>query len=96
MFALRHKATGTFMPDKKGGAGGTYVEPFQRRRRQTTTPRLFAREQDAKSALAWWADGRVLTRYDAEWGREIVGVAAVAGRDAAEWEIVSVELKVVS
>ena len=21
MFALRHKATGTFMPDKKGGAG---------------------------------------------------------------------------
>ena len=94
MFALRHIATGIFMPDKKGGAGGTYVEPFEKRRRQTTTPRLFAREADARSALAWWADGRVRTQYVAEWGNEIVGSTPVPGRDAAEWEVVAVELKV--
>ena len=94
MFALRHTATGTYMPDKKGSAGGTYVEPFEKRRRQTTTPRLFARAADARSALAWWADGRVRTQYDEEWGNEIVGSTPVPGRDAAEWEVVTVELKV--
>lgn len=93
MFALRHIATGTYMPDKKGGAGGTYVEPFLKRRRQTTTPRLFSRASDAKAALAWWAEGRVRTAYDDEWGKEIVGVTPVPERNAAEWEVVAVELK---
>lgn len=93
MFALRHKSTGVFMPDKKGGAGGTYVEPFKKRRRQKTTPRLFAREADAKAALSWWADGRVRVQYDREYGNEIVGSDPVAGRDASEWEVVPVELK---
>ena len=96
MFALRHKATGTYMPDKKGGAGGTYVEPFQKRRRQTTTPRLFARRSDAMAALKWWAEGRVRTQYDEEWGNEIVGTTPVPGRKADEWEVVTVELKVIA
>lgn len=96
MFALRHKATGTYMPDKKGGAGGTYVEPFKKRRRQTTTPRLFARRSDAMAALKWWAEGRVRTQYDEEWGNEIVGTTPVPGRKADEWEAVTVELKVIT
>lgn len=92
MFVLKHKATGTYMPDKKGGAGGTYVEPFKKRRRQTSTPRLFARRCDALSALHWWAEGRVRTAYDEKWGNEIVGSDFVEGRDAAEWEVVAVRL----
>lgn len=92
MFALRHKATGTFMPDKKGDAGGTYVEPFQKRRNQKTTPRLFARASDAKAALRWWAEGRVHTRYSEEWGTEIVGSSPVPGRNAEDWEVVAVDI----
>lgn len=99
MFALKHKATGTFMPDKKGGAGGTYVEPFQKRRRQTTTPRLFARAADAKAALAWWAEGRVRMSYGGPPGeeeRDFNGSDPVPGRNADDWAIVEVQLVEVS
>lgn len=96
MFVLMHKETGVFMPDKKGGAGGTYVEPFQKRRRQRTTPRLFARRSDAMAALKWWADGRVRTRYYEEWGNEIVGSTPVPGRNADDWSVVEVRIEPVA
>lgn len=95
MYALQHKETGVFMPDKKGGAGGTYVEPFEKRRRQTTTPRLFPRRCDALAALRWWAEGKVETQYDEEWGPQIVGQRPVEGRNAADWETVEVKVLVV-
>lgn len=96
MFVLMHKPTGVYMPDKKGGAGGTYINPFAKRRRQKTTPRLFARRSDALSALKWWAQGRVRMGYVYEDEREIWGQDPVAGRNAADWSVVEVRLEEVT
>jgi hypothetical protein len=98
MFALMHKPTGTFMPSPVG-RGGTYVDPFAKRRRQKTTPRLFARKQDAASALDWWLKGKVQMGNVGPWDegypdREITGYLPVPSRIADEWSVVEVSLQV--
>jgi len=99
MFALQH-ASGIFMPAPAGRAGGTYVDPFTRRKRQKTTPRLFARRSDASSALDWWLKGEVQMSYTGGWedpetDYDIVGQTPVASRVAAEWRVVEVKLEII-
>lgn len=86
------------MPAPAGKNGGTYVDPFSKRRRQKTTPRLFARRQDAASALDWWLKGEVTITYVGAWDdgeTEITGQKPVANRRADEWSVVEVRLAIV-
>lgn len=68
-YAIRHKPTGNFMPqsDRSIRAGFTHHEP---RNPQAVPPRLFTREQDAKTALTWWLKGETsmrLVRFEDHW-----------------------------
>jgi len=98
MFALMHKPTGVFMPSP-AGRGGTYVDPFAKRKRQKTTPRLFARKQDAASALDWWLKGEVQMGNVGPWDEGfpdyvIVGQKPNPNRVASDWSVVEVTLQV--
>ncbi len=65
-FIIRHKATGKFMPPKRG----TWWEPTVDR---SAVPRLFSRLVDAKNAKRYWEDGcltYVTGAYDS-FGNEI-------------------------
>lgn len=78
------------MPDKRGRAGGTYVDPDNP---GGMPPRLFRNRTAAKNALAWWAEGRAVISRDYEYGTtEIIGMTPVESRNAADWEIVPVQL----
>lgn len=103
MFALQRKADKLLMPDFKGHAGGTYVDP-DKRDTHTGTPRLFTTKKGASEALRWWAKGRVRKEMSGGFSvgldsldpPEVTGLRseAVAGRNADDWEIVSVEVVV--
>ena len=56
------------------------------------TPRLFTNTTAAKNMLAWWAAGRVQTRYEEDWGNVVVGQKPVEGRNADDWEIVPIQI----
>lgn len=96
LFALRRKRDGRYMPDYKGRAGGTYVDP-DKPATHTGTPRLFTSAKAAGDALRWWVKGRVRVRwsgpgFDSLDGPEVSGLESepVAGRNADDWEIVPV------
>jgi hypothetical protein len=65
-WAIKHVPTGCFLPAPRGrgGRGGTHVEASD-----AETPRLFRREQDAKTALKWWLQGAVVVTVS-EWDGE--------------------------
>lgn len=100
MYALRRKRDGKLMPGFKGRAGGTYVNPDDPNS-HTGTPRLFTTSKAAGDALRWWSKGYVRVRdvqighpldapeFDQEWSTD-----PVAGRNAEEWEVVTVEVRV--
>ena len=97
VFVLRHKATGVLMPDFKGRAGGTFIDPFKPE--PGSVPRLFTREKSAGDALRWWAAGKAQPRYGSSFSEfpgdsqtEFLGVKSepVPGRSAADWEVVPV------
>lgn len=100
-FAIRRKRDGMMMPGFAGRAGGTYVDP-DKRNTHNGTPRLFTSKKGATEALRWWANGRVRKEFgyggidDIFGGHscEVTGLQSekVAGRNAEDWEIVSVEL----
>lgn len=55
-WAIRHKPTGHYLPQSSRKRHGyTHDEPVTME--SNFCPRLFAREQDAKTALTWWLKG---------------------------------------
>lgn len=104
-WAIRHKPTGSFMPQSnKKRHGYTHDEP-KSLDNSTVCPRLFGREQDAKTALSWWLKGETTMRYSGGLHTDVWGEAdddfgedwhtePVAARKAEDFEIVSVELRI--
>lgn len=101
MFAIQRKADKKLMPGFTGRAGGTYVEPDDATR-NNGVPRLFTTRKGATEALRWWSKGYVRKEMsgsgfdDILGGPELTGLhsEAVEGRNAEDWEIVSVEIVV--
>lgn len=93
---IQEKSTGRFLPFT--GRGFTGVEPTG----FPHSPRMFSREQDAKTALTWWLKGiTTVTRrsyqdpwngdydYDEDWHTQ-----PVPERQRENFEIVPVELRI--
>lgn len=57
LFAIRHKPTGFFLPQHKGRAGGSWIEPTE-----SALPKLFHEERHAKGFLTTWLRGGVTAR----------------------------------
>lgn len=90
-FALRRN-DGVYMPDIKGCAGGTFINPDDPRTHRKQ-PRLFRRKQDAALALRYWVVGRRITIGD-DYGHFIQHkIVRDTSRHAADWSIIEVELK---
>lgn len=101
MYALQRKSDGAFMPDKPGRTGGTYVDPDNRVTHRNI-PRLFSTKTAASNALRWWAQGKADHVRELPCGPDWVDdggysieITPVEGRNAGDWEIVSVQLKVI-
>ena len=98
-YAIRQRSTGWFMPEygsRKGLGGYTNNKPAPPSIRP---PRLFLRERDAAVALKHWLAGvttRHFSRRNAfesfEDDVEYLDTKPVAGRDAADMEIVEVQI----
>ena len=56
-YVVMHKQTRKLMPLSKSGRGYTHWIPGVFNNHFMRQPRLFTREQDAKSAIAYWAAG---------------------------------------
>lgn len=56
-YAIKHKPTGLFMPQMRGGF--SYWEP----KGEPQPPRLFATRRAAANALTCWANGRYAKRF---------------------------------
>jgi hypothetical protein len=66
LFALRHRATGAFMPQRPTGRGYTFWEP---RDEPEGTPRLFTTRRGAQIAAACWARGEFhREHHPGDWG----------------------------
>ncbi len=106
-WAIRHKPTGKFLPQSNNKRHGyTHDEPgiVESGNR---CPRLFGREQDAKTALTWWLKGETSggwvggpytnvfgeadDDFDFEWSTRVV-----VDRNAGEMEVVRISLKVMT
>lgn len=65
-YAIKHKPTGLFMPQMRGGF--SYWEP----KGKQLPPRLFATHRDAANALTCWVNGRysrlLATESEGPWG----------------------------
>lgn len=57
-YAIKHLPSGKYLPPARGrgGRGGTHVDPVDA---SVMAPRLFHREQDAKTALNHWLRGEI-------------------------------------
>lgn len=106
-WAIRHKPTGRFMPLSNNKRHGyTHDEPGIMED-SNLCPRLFGREQDAKTALTWWLKGETTGRWtggsylnvfgeaDDDYGFEW-DTSFVVDRKAGEMEVVQISLKVMS
>lgn len=97
-FAIRHKPTGWFLPQRSDMKGGGHTKdeptPFQ-------PPRLFTRKQDAQCALKWWLKGETNVKmgrhydswsggyeYDEDWN-----TVKVPYRKEEEMEVVKVIIR---
>ena len=112
VFALRHKATGLFMPSRMyrtSSGGWSYWEPLCQDTSQhtphNTNPRIFFTEKSARNAQVMWEQGiwcKVYGRIDCSvpFGpEEEVGLAPHAGvhpRAKGDLEIVTMMLKEVA
>ena len=90
MFAIMN-AAGQFLPG--GGRGGTWRE-FN-----DGPPRLFARRQDAESAMKWWLGGPGMSRWrgdedtdDFYQSDDMLRIAAKRQAIASTIKVVEVEL----
>jgi hypothetical protein len=98
VFAIRHKPSGGYLPEKKGSGmrrGFTHSEPSI-----AEPPRLFRKIGDARMALRSWLEGRwePATHYDEKgypYGTKLV-ITQVLDRKAEDMEIVEVEFLIVS
>lgn len=93
-YALKHKS-GIFMPDFKGRAGGTYIDPFVDNKRP---PRLFTTKLAAHNALSWWLDGKFTRQtvgdpFSDEGESVVEKTRKVEGRIAEDWKIVPVQVR---
>lgn len=100
-WAIRHKPTGHFLPQSSRKRHGyTHDEPVTMVD-SNWCPRLFGREQDAKTALTWWLKGETTTQWvdNASWDSmypepdEEWNTTPVADRKAEDFEIVKLEIK---
>lgn len=96
LYILRRKKDGVIMPNFKGRAGGTYVDPDDPETHDGL-PRLFASKKAAENALVWWVKGKarvLMQSFDTFDPPEPAGLYsdAVEGRSAADWEVVPVGL----
>jgi hypothetical protein len=96
LYVLRRKSDHKLMPNFKGRAGGTYVDPDDPSTHDGL-PRLFASKKAAENALVWWVKGKarvVMQSFDVFDPPEPAGLCsdAVEGRSAADWEVVPVGL----
>ncbi len=61
-YVIRHKPTGGFLPQSSNKRNGyTHDEPVTMESK--FCPRLFARAQDAKTALTWWLKGETRAKW---------------------------------
>lgn len=106
-WAIRHKPTGRFMPQASNKKHGyTHDEPVIMVD-SNWCPRLFGREQDAKTALTWWLKGETSARwtggqytnawgdvdddFDYEWRTNLV-----PARTVEDMEVVQLKLEVMA
>lgn len=101
-WVIRHKPTGKLMPQSSRKKHGyTHDEPVPMEN-SNWCPRLFSREQDAKTALTWWLKGETTARlhryedaynggyeWDEDWHTD-----KVAERRAEDMEVAEITLKV--
>lgn len=98
-YAIRQVSTGWFMPEygtRKGLGGYTNDKPAPPSIRP---PRLFLRKRDAAVALRHWLRGVTAVRWvrsgsptGGDEDTELMTTKPVAGRDAADMEIVAVQI----
>lgn len=98
-WAIIHLPTGKFLPQSsRKRQGYTHDEPVPMED-SNGCPRLFGREQDAKTALTWWLKGETTVtmsryqsmdgvEYDEEWN-----TAPRADRKAEDFTVVKLEIK---
>lgn len=68
-FVIRHKPTGFLMPQSSRKRWGyTHDDPTDPNH---ICPRLFIREQDAKTALTWWLKGVTSKTWTKDWLGEV-------------------------
>ena len=95
-WAILHAPSGYFLPQSNSKRHGyTHDEPVSMAKNRC--PRLFARKQDAKTALTWWLKGETSMRYSGgayaniweDWHIEVR-----VNRKADDMKVVKVELEI--
>ena len=106
-WAIRHKPTGKYMPQSSSKKHGyTHDEPTIMVD-SNWCPRLFGREQDARTALTWWLKGETTMRYTGGAHTNVWGEAdddfgedwrtdPMVDRKAEDMEVVCLKLEVVA
>lgn len=91
-WAIRQKSTGFYLPQSSRKRHGyTHDEPVTLE--SNLCPRLFARQQDAKTALTWWLKGETTvgwTTDDEDWHTQ-----PKAERNAEDFEVVNLKFAVI-
>lgn len=87
-YAIRHRISGFFLPERSAGRGYSYTEPTD-----GAQPRLFTTLHAAKIALTYWLKGKATTYYD-DGGYVVDGFSSQPHRRREDMEIVAVELQI--
>ena len=94
-YVIRHKPTGGFLPQSNNKRHGyTHDEPVTMQ--SNFCPRLFARKQDAKTALTWWLNGETSARWsgdDDDFNYEWHTHAPLVERKAEDMEVVATKME---
>lgn len=88
LYAIRHKPTGHYLPNRRRGKGYTFDEP-----EKDCIPRLFTHTVHAKKALACWLEGKWKCIHDYTADDYDMIVERIPHRQADEMEIVEVRLQ---
>lgn len=94
LYAVRHRETGKFMPQRPTGRGYTYWEPLGE---ETRTPRLFPTKRGAQIAVACWAQGEFRRDYHpGDWGfddgQDEIAITPREDRTKTDLEVVPIRL----